>query len=883
MTSTALPDLTVVPALNHATLSELRDLVRSPGIDVVSTDVFDTLMWRRVQDPVAAFALVGERLRARGALASSLNPGAFAQLRRTAEQRVRKAWLEERATTEIRLAEIYDGIPPWVFGGAGRESGIQAELETERELLIPDLDVVDVLSEAAEAGKTLIAVSDTYFSADQLRQLIGQDASGRLPFRMLFSSSDHRDNKSGKLFDIALAALGVAPGRVAHIGDNEGADINPPKSRGIRTVMLERRSDKLAGLLAQESRFRGPASALAARDLSLHGTDFGLAALRSKMEHRSELADAPSGLQPFWRFGAQVYGPVFAGFAEWVHEQARAAGASRVWCLMREGAFLTDLVRAGGGGAAEPVEAAPLWINRDICSRAAIGSGTREELEIFLQRRTSPTVAEMCRLLGVSIADIPALTAHAETRMEDAIIRELVLEELTSGPVRERIVTEARALRDRLVRYLHKVAPDDDPLVLCDLGWGATIQQRLDSALVQAGSGRRIVGLYLVTHEGATASVSPNSEVRGFLANFGEPAAVVSIVLRSPEILEQSCMPAHGGQTDIDGDLEPVIGDPLPASSQQAEAEALRRGVLAFQREYLRYQLRVPAKVIPLSRAADLVAPILMRSLASPTADEAAMFGRWMHDEGSGSDKTDSLVTGEWLGKLKHLAPEQLPKLPMQDVYWPWGLARQADPDLAELASAVAAGLLTNDSTTGELESGAMTIEAIEGVGIEGSPRYHAVPRRNRDGLSFVTHTMKAGSISRFQIRLGQEPAVMRIDWLEFKLWIQGERDPVKLRLDPGEGFDQLDRTNVLLLAPNLFVSTAPEALLSFNPASVTDRVVHRVDVELAFASIASSVLLPGPGTPQALVAAEETLRAMQGSLSWRITAPLRRVKRLLR
>lgn len=877
----SVPDLVVIPGFGHETLAELRDLALSPSVEVVTTDIFDTVVWRRVAEPVDAFAIVGERLRKRGALADALNPWAFGNMRRLAEFNVRKRALEERGTTEIRLAEIYDGIPAWVFAGNGREAGMQEELDTERDLLVADLDVADILIAAADAGKTIVAVSDIYFSADQLRYLLGQDVLGAIPFRHILTSSDHRENKSGKLFDIALDMVGVAPERVVHVGDNEAADIDAPATRGIRTVHLERRTKPMHGLLDAEARFRQPVGALAASEEKLRnlaGADFGLAALRSKMEHRAELAATPSALQPFWKFGAQVYGPIFTGFAEWILERTEAAGATKVFPLMREGHFLTELIRAAGG----PVEAESLWLNRDVCSRAAIGSATREELEVFLIRRTPPTVADVLRTLGLGPGDVPALAGHWDTRLEDAILRELLLDELTAdGPVRERIVTSARQLRERLVRYIDaKVAPDET-LVVCDLGWGATIQSRLAKALQHAGRERRIVGLYMVTHEGAATMAGPNVEIEGYLANMGAPGPVVGIALRAPEVLEQTCMPAHGPQRDIGEDLEPVYDAGGPPTMQHVEAQAMRTGILAFQREYLRYALRTPGKLTPLAHGPDLLAPILMRSIAAPTAEEAAMFGRWMHDEGSGSAETDALVDAGWLAKLKHLSPEQLPAVPMNDLYWPWGLARQQDPELAELSAAIAAGLITTDATATPVDTGELTIEAIEGIGLEGCPRFHSIPRRNRAGLSFVSHTMKSGSIERIQIRLGQQPIVARMDWIELKVWAQGSSDPIVLRLDDPAGFARLDRVNMLFLAPNLFVSTAAEAVLGFATASVTRAVVYRVDVELGFASLASSVLLPGPGSPEAMASAEAQVRQMQESVSWRVTRPLRLLKRL--
>ncbi|HEY8867002.1 MAG TPA: hypothetical protein VIM22_08710, partial [Solirubrobacteraceae bacterium] len=48
--------------------------------EVLSLDVFDTLLWRKVPRPADAFVLIAERLRARGMLAAGFDAGAVAPL-----------------------------------------------------------------------------------------------------------------------------------------------------------------------------------------------------------------------------------------------------------------------------------------------------------------------------------------------------------------------------------------------------------------------------------------------------------------------------------------------------------------------------------------------------------------------------------------------------------------------------------------------------------------------------------------------------------------------------------------------------------------------------------------------------------------------------------
>ena len=67
-----------VPATTDARLEEARALVASREIDVLSLDVFDTLLWRKVPHPHNVFALLALRLIEEKALDQDLDAGAFA-------------------------------------------------------------------------------------------------------------------------------------------------------------------------------------------------------------------------------------------------------------------------------------------------------------------------------------------------------------------------------------------------------------------------------------------------------------------------------------------------------------------------------------------------------------------------------------------------------------------------------------------------------------------------------------------------------------------------------------------------------------------------------------------------------------------------------------
>lgn len=859
----------------------VHEAIVSPAVKVVSTDVFDTLVWRQVPEPVDAFPLVAERLRARRALASSVSAEGFAQLRRVAERRARSDREGALRDSEVRLSEIYERIPPWVLRGTRPAAAVEAELDVEAELLVPDLDVVALLVAAREAGKQVVATSDTYFSERQLLRLLGQPLLEDVHFDRIFTSSDHRTSKTGGLFEIALQALGLEPQQMVHLGDDEEADVEYPRRLGIAPFAFERRPEPFAEVAALEARFMPARSGTAAEASRVSG----LTAARTKVLSRRQLAELPGALRPFWQYGATVLGPVFTGFAEWVHEHCARTGIGKVGCLMREGALLGELLRRANPYADGDVEAVPLWLNRDLCLRASIAEGARHELERLLVRRSVPTVAGLCAMLGIPLSSLPQWTSHTGTSLEDPVVRHNLLTALSSDErVRADVVSRSRQLRERVADYVGDFCGGDPhaPLLLVDLGWGASIQGLLAELLHKAGAPRATIGLYLVTHEGAAEQVIGGIEAHGFLGDYGVPDDEVEAIVRSPEVLEQVCMPPHGTQLGLREDFEPELAPAGLPRLQLVEAEVVRKGVLAFQREWARYQVMLPGKVGRLGGARHLLRPILVRSVVAPTQQEVARFGGWHHDEGQGSSRTDAIVDPASATRLRYLSPEQLRELPMTDVYWPFGAAALADEHWPALIRLAASRELPWAALGAPTETGRFSIHGT-GVDVQESSATEVEPTRNRFGLSAVGATLRGAFVQEIHLRPSERAAIIRMDSIRLSCHVQGEAAPIEVTYEAGGSLSRWRTANCFVLAPGLYISYEGTGRLALALSEVTRRVVFRVDVECAFAALPIPPVLPAGGRFANLDEAAATLAGLEQSLSWRITAPLRSAKRKLR
>jgi FMN phosphatase YigB (HAD superfamily) len=817
-------------------------------VRVLSLDVFDTLLWRRAPRPVDVFPFVATALRERDMLADEVAPLIFRTLRAAAEGRAR-AKHQPAGAAEVTLREIYAEMPPYLVRGASPDELARVEIEVERGVLMPDLDVLDLVRFARGQGKQVIAVSDTYLSETELRLLLDPYFHGDAAIDRVFASSDHGVGKTGGMFDLLLSELGLEARQLVHVGDHEEADVERPSKLGIPTVHFERTTAYLDAVLDREEHYYDPDA------VRPHG-DAGLTALRSKVLHRTELEALDVELRPFWSYGAACLGPVLTGFAEWVVERTETIGAPKALCLMREGELLADLVNAAAGYLGSDVTGVPVWLSRQVTARASVIEGSERELRALLVRRRPPTVRQLLETVGVDVELSAALRDRADARLDDAAAVDQVLAELTSDPeLRAVMISRGAALRDRIARYLKRHVPDgEQKLVLVDLGWGATIQTLLQKLLARQAAidgtpELHTVGLYLVTHEQAVQRVLDGIELEGFLGSFGLPGPAVRSIMRSPEILEQVCMPDVGSQVDLTAELEPVLGssvdDRIP---QAAERGAVQAGVRAFQREWARYATLMPGRRVRLTEpdVREQLLGQLVRALVAPTEQEATVFGAWIHDENFGSGGSDLLVGGPHTARaFRHMEPSDIIKTPMSEVYWPFGLAALEDQHLALAAEAVTMGWLPPEAFSSVVEAGDFEVYYDNGFGYGEDWKEAIESKRNRFGLSYARTTVRAEEVRGVRIDPAKAPCILRIDWIALTCSMRGKAEPRRVMFDSPELLERFTVRGAAPLRPKLFTVDGDDPQFELDLKAALGESPYEVTVEVAYA-----VLLAAPPAP---------------------------------
>ncbi|SDP86784.1 Predicted hydrolase, HAD superfamily [Actinopolyspora xinjiangensis] len=857
--------LDTLSSRNSRELDYVYRVIADGSCSVLSLDIFDTVLWRRVPQPTDLFNILGERLRDKGYSPSWITNTSFRRIRIEAEEKARRkkqAWGHE-----VSLFDIWREIPSEFFGESPLEDLVRVEVELEREFTVVDLNVAEVIESADKNGVPIVLVSDTYFAEDQLNYLLDRPELASLHKARIFRSYQHGRDKASGLWETVLEELGHSANQLVHLGDNEKADHEVPSELGIRTLHYRKIDKNFAQVLEREESLAQRYGSLAAGDDPENG-DFGLTSLRAKaLNMTPDTGSAASAYS--WRFGVSVLGPVLTGFAEWVAKQAHEAGTPVVWCPMREGELLSTLVNNAARTRGWNVEAHPVWLSRQVTAIASLDPYDRDSVKDFIRKSYRVTVGQLLGMLNLRAGDVPSLAQELNRLIDSDEIVDRLSKALTETPhLINRLATNVTAMRDRLLRSLRSTgALDASELTLVDLGWGGTIQLQLAQVLRGSQINIRVSGLYLATDHRSTRLLREGLRAQGYLGQAGHPKEVVDSLRRSPEVLEQCTNALCGSLVGFEEDGSPLLGEVSDTESQNGERKAARDGMIAFQRHWNQYVANADGNWPELSdRAREQLATFVVGALLSPTDQEASVFGNWVHDDNFGSEVLTRIVPEDLHSAIPYLSPNDLDDLHMRDAFWP-ALIAASDKHLGAAVRARASGTISADmfEPAGEPFESRLRF-------LTGDDKWHDGSRQrvriNHNGLSFARLNFQAHDVRDVSLAIPGRPAIVRVDWIEAKITTEGDPTVRVLRWDQGEDFSGLTFAECEWLGGNMIQFNAPHSAVWLHLATKAGSPLTSAQISIAFAMLPESIsgfghrMTPAPRRVRLAGRAREEFRA---------------------
>ncbi len=403
--------------------------------EVISFDVFDTLLCRNAGAPGNVFVL----------LERENGIPDFAAARMAAEREARGE------KTEITLKDIYRTL---VKNGTGRDgaAAMEAEWRMEKSLIAPHPMMLSVVRALAERGKRMIAVSDMYLPAARIAELLAE--AGYPALERIFVSCEEGVGKAGgALFRRVKETVG---GKVLHIGDHDEADGACAALAGWDTALL-----------------MNPARLPWEFDSVLpYGGDMIASSLRWQARYDGGMPARPGEA---YRTGYLVAGPLTVGFCQWIRRMKEREGWDRLFFSARDGWIMHQVYTAYFGEA----EYLPV-------SRAAVQMLDAEKQPLSYCENNLPahlgtgkTVADVLKGMGMEAllpsweeAGLRPEGIFSEDNAEQ--VQRLILRD------REKLAELFSPARENALRWLRERLAGVRKAAVIDTGWkgsaGATLR-----------------------------------------------------------------------------------------------------------------------------------------------------------------------------------------------------------------------------------------------------------------------------------------------------------------------------------------------------------------------------------------------------------------------
>ena len=260
-------------------------LKNAENYDVITFDVFDTLLIRDVMIPADIFTL------------SYGSVGRY--IRILAEVIARK----KSKNGEVTLADIDKACP----------FSCEKELELEIKYCRANPAMLEIYKKLKESGKKIYAISDMYLSSEFIGILLN---NAGIDIPVLVSCEENASKKDGSLFRVFLDRFSLHPDSVLHIGDNKISDHEGAKKAGIESLIVQKHHDKIS-----YTRYDRKAPEISS--FINHGLN--------------ELTD------PVEKIGYEIVGPLILSFCQWINRKNKEFGFDRLYFLARDMRFAFEM------------------------------------------------------------------------------------------------------------------------------------------------------------------------------------------------------------------------------------------------------------------------------------------------------------------------------------------------------------------------------------------------------------------------------------------------------------------------------------------------------------------------------------------------------------
>jgi predicted HAD superfamily hydrolase len=663
---------------------QIRMAIRSPArlrnflldnldrFDVISFDVFDTLLERRIHPP----DVVKEQS---SAFLSKLLPSFSISLQSTdilarryaIEMQLRRLAVEEGFDAEFKFTVLAEKLVADCTGTTLSahlqkqivETFVQHELELERQVLAPHAEMTSLFAELLHKNKRVILSSDMYLSADQIRNLLSANGLPVHDIPLYVSSELKACKGTGRLFRCWMESERVTADRAIHIGDNVESDFSAALGVGLNAIYFadsasQKRRKELLSLRKKAA-----------------GNDYWKGAYILAVSE--QLKSRPPQDDLLYRYGRQFLGPVFAVSIHRLIEQVGEYGIQQLLFLAREGFILKkiyDLFEHKLIPHAKRPDSVYAYLTRYSTALASVSRLSPREIEIGACKLQRGGLGQVLNSYGLPQEPFATIAAEYGISLNDPINKfdePRLIKFLTDSRTQSAVAPLQRSAAAKLNAYLTQCGfwGRNRKVGLVDVGWEGTIQFNLLNAFGQRQDFPQLFGFYLGRRRGRNLLNHSPSFAEGLFYDYRNYSFRERLPLEFLQIYEQSIRAPHGTTMGYRWDegndnVQPIFKQP---GQPDRNCEILNNPYIAvIQQGIFDFAERYLEAIQWTGYSSEQIKPFVLatatRFVCLPRKDEAQMImGLLKHSEDFGASTAlelgarefNPLRLGDWK-KLKH-------------------------------------------------------------------------------------------------------------------------------------------------------------------------------------------------------------------------------------
>ncbi|GEQ20927.1 hypothetical protein CBU02nite_14330 [Clostridium butyricum] len=598
--------------------------------DIISFDIFDTLIFRIFNEPEDVFKLMENILRIDD----------FKNMRIKSQQMASSILERKSNFPHANLNEIYEYIEKNSKLNVDWEDVKRLEVEVECDCLFCNKEIYEIYEYAKSLNKRVVAVSDMYMSKSTIESILTK--CGYLNFDEIYVSSDLRKTKYiGDIYEEVIKIEKAEPSKILHIGDNYNSDVVNAKKRGINSIYYNRKVNNYEKKSCDNISIFESINIGTTNVVQINNQD-----------------------KDFWyNLGAKVGGPLYLGLLQWLEKELKNQNIHKVYFLSRDGYILNSLFNELGK------ESTYLYTSRRALLLASIDELDEDALNNLPPYTFGQQVKEILEYLNIDGIE-EKMVKEAGFDSLDSIIKDSVdFEKMKKLFLLNKkiILGKCKEERENIKIYLNSIDFFNNDSIIFDCGWNGSSQYLLEKVLSKLEYKNDNLFLYSGILDNAKSRKQLNGKkFKSYLFGHDYNLHIEEKVKDTIVILELFFGAPHSS-------VKRYLKDGIEFENIEPDhthKESICEGIQDYINQSYTFVNKYNVQISP-----EEAIEAMYRLVNEPTVEEAISIGNLPNIDGFVAQKNE-------IKYLANLKLKTLIKNPRSEIYWAKGLVVRPDINL---------------------------------------------------------------------------------------------------------------------------------------------------------------------------------------------------------